>query len=93
MLPMLALKWSRGGIDTGAIVALPNENSDIRANSVNAWGSNIWINTLGTFDLQFRPQGIPLSDITTTRTSPALSSTVQLNEVMDCKPRPREQLV
>ncbi|MBD2077934.1 hypothetical protein H6F86_29420 [Phormidium sp. FACHB-592] len=71
MLPMLAIKWRRGGIDAGAIVALPKENSDIRANSVNFWGSNIWINISGIFGLQFRPQGIPLSDITTTGASSA----------------------
>ncbi|HEY9655999.1 MAG TPA: S-layer family protein, partial [Crinalium sp.] len=66
-------------INAGTIVAVPAENSDIRANSVNARGGNITINTSGVFGIQFRPQDTPLSDITATGASSALSGAVQLN--------------
>ncbi len=66
-------------IDGGAIVAVPNENSDISANSVNARGGNVTINASGIFGIQFRPQDTPLSDITATGANSAFNGTVQLN--------------
>jgi filamentous hemagglutinin family protein len=66
-------------INTASIVAVPIENSDIRANSVNARGGNITINTSGIFGIQFRPQDTPLSDITATGATSAQQGTVQLN--------------
>jgi filamentous hemagglutinin family protein len=73
---------SNGGnirIDAGSIVAVPTENSDIRANSVNARGGNITIDASGIFGIQFRPQDTPLSDITATGANSTLNGTVQLN--------------
>ena len=58
---------------------MPTENSDIRANSVNARGGNVTINASGIFGIQFRPQDTPLSDITATGAKSALNCTVQLN--------------
>jgi filamentous hemagglutinin family protein len=66
-------------IDAGSIVAIPTENSDIRANSVNARGGNITIDASGVFGIQFRPQDTPLSDITATGANSTLNGTVQLN--------------
>lgn len=66
-------------INASSLVAVPNENSDIRANSVNARGGNITINTSGIFGIQFRPQNTPLSDITATGATSTQSGTVQLN--------------
>jgi filamentous hemagglutinin family protein len=66
-------------IDAGSIVAIPNENSDISANSVSRRGGNITINTSGIFGIQFRLQDTPLSDITATGASSTQSGTVQLN--------------
>jgi filamentous hemagglutinin family protein len=66
-------------IDAGAIIAVPTENSDIRANSVNARGGNVTINASSVFGIQFRPQDTPFSDITATGASSAQNGTVQLN--------------
>lgn len=46
------------------IIAVPIENSDIRANAFNGKGGNIQISTQGLFGIQFRPHDTPLSDIT-----------------------------
>ncbi len=72
-------------INTASLVAIPNENSDIRANSVNVRGGNVTINTSGLFGIQFRPQDTPLSDITATGASSDLSGTVDIN-VQDVDP-------
>lgn len=80
--PITASAGGTGGnirINAGLIIALPIENSDIRANSINARGGNITINASGIFGIQFRPQDTPLSDITATGVSSAQSGTVQLN--------------
>jgi filamentous hemagglutinin family protein len=66
-------------ISAGSIVAVPNEDSDISANSVNRRGGNITINTSGIFGIQFRPQDTPLSDITATGATSADNGTVQVN--------------
>ena len=51
-------------INAPLIVAVPKEDSDIRANAFTGRGGNIQIATQGIFGLQFRPQDTPLSDIT-----------------------------
>ena len=66
-------------INAGLIVAVPTENSDIRANSVNARGGNISITASGIFGIQPRPQDTSLSDITATGANSAFNGTVQLN--------------
>ncbi|AUT00549.1 filamentous hemagglutinin [Nostoc sp. CENA543] len=74
---------STGGninINTGSIVAVPTENSDISANAVLGSGGNIQITTQGIFGLQFRDQLTPDSDITASSQF-GLSGTVQVNTV------------
>ncbi|WP_040695692.1 filamentous hemagglutinin N-terminal domain-containing protein [Nodosilinea nodulosa] len=66
-------------VNAGSIIAIPAEDSDIRANSVNARGGNVTINAAGIFGIQARPQDTPLSDITATGVNSASSGTVQLN--------------
>jgi large exoprotein involved in heme utilization and adhesion len=72
-------------INTSSLVAIPNENSDIRANSVNSRGGNVTINTSGLFGIEFRDRNTPLSDITATGASTELSGTVEIN-VQDVDP-------
>ncbi|MBD2038842.1 S-layer family protein [Leptolyngbya sp. FACHB-321] len=67
------------GINAGSIIAVSTENSDIRANSVNARGGNVTVNAFGIFGIQFRPQDTPLSDFTATGANSAQSGTVRLN--------------
>ncbi|HBB34487.1 MAG TPA: filamentous hemagglutinin [Cyanobacteria bacterium UBA8803] len=67
-------------IDTENLVAVPEEDSDISANSRDSLGGNITVNaTGGIFGIQFRSQKTPLSDITATGGDPALSGNVTLN--------------
>jgi filamentous hemagglutinin family protein len=68
-------------INAGSIVAVPSENGDIRANSVNARGGNITINASGVFGLQPRPQNTALSDITATGATSALSGAIDVTTV------------
>jgi filamentous hemagglutinin family protein len=51
-------------IDSGLIVAIPNEDSDITANAYQGRGGNINITTQGIFGLEFRDRLTSLSDIT-----------------------------
>ncbi len=51
-------------INSQFIVAVPSENSDIRANAFTGKGGEIQIGTQGIFGTQFRPKDTPLSDIT-----------------------------
>ena len=51
-------------IDSGFVVAIPNENSDITANAVGGNGGKIRIRSDGIYGLRFRPRVTPLSDIT-----------------------------
>jgi filamentous hemagglutinin family protein len=51
-------------IDSGFVVAIPQENSDITANAVGGNGGNIRIRSDGIYGLRFRPRVTPLSDIT-----------------------------
>ena len=68
------------------LVAVPQENSDISANSQDFRGGNIRINTQGIFGTQFREQPTPLSDITATGVSSELSGMVEIN-TPDVDPR------
>jgi large exoprotein involved in heme utilization and adhesion len=51
-------------IDTGFIVAVPEENSDITANAYQGQGGNINITAQDIFGIEFREGLTPLSDIT-----------------------------
>ncbi len=51
-------------IDTNFIVAVPDENSDITANSFEGRGGNINITNQGIFGIEYRKEPTPLSDIT-----------------------------
>ena len=65
----------------GFIVALPWENSDIRADSQNFRGGNVTIkNTAGIYGIQLRTQPLPnSSDITATGATPLLEGNIQIN--------------
>ena len=65
----------------GFIVAVKNENSDIRADSEKARGGNVKIrNTAGIFGIQSRKEpSSETSDITAKGGTPDLSGTVQIN--------------
>ncbi|MBD2103928.1 S-layer family protein [Leptolyngbya sp. FACHB-261] len=65
-------------IDSALLFAIDTENSDIRADSVNARGGNVTISTDGLFGLQFREQNSLLSDITATGASSALNGRVEI---------------
>ncbi len=74
---------STGGnidITAGAIIALPDEDSDIVANAVLGSGGNIQITTQGIFGLKFRPQLTPESDITASSQF-GVSGTVQVDTI------------
>ncbi|MEH2361958.1 S-layer family protein [Nostoc sp.] len=74
---------STGGnidITAGAIIALPDEDSDIVANAVLGSGGNIQISTQGIFGLKFHPQLTPESDITASSQF-GVSGTVQVNTI------------
>ncbi|MBE9105225.1 filamentous hemagglutinin N-terminal domain-containing protein [Nostoc cf. edaphicum LEGE 07299] len=65
----------------GFIVAVPNENSDIRADSAYFRGGNVTIkNIAGIFGIQSRKEPSPnTSDITAKGATPDLSGNVQIN--------------
>ncbi|NMF65512.1 hypothetical protein DP113_34380 (plasmid) [Brasilonema octagenarum UFV-E1] len=64
----------------GFIIAVPKENSDIRADSANFRGGNVTIkNTAGIFGIQPRKEPSPQSDITAKGATPDLSGTLQIN--------------
>ncbi|MBW4508009.1 MAG: filamentous hemagglutinin N-terminal domain-containing protein [Scytonematopsis contorta HA4267-MV1] len=66
-------------INTGVLVAFPQENSDITGNSFGGRGSNINIRTTGVFGIKIRPQLTDQSDITAfSEKSPQLSGQVTL---------------
>jgi large exoprotein involved in heme utilization and adhesion len=52
------------GIDTGFIIAVPEENSDITANAFEGRGGNINITAQGIYGIEFRDELTPFSDIT-----------------------------
>ncbi len=65
-------------INSPSIVAIPSENSDIRADAVQGRGGNVQITASGIFGTQFRPQDTPLSDITASSQF-GVSGTVTIN--------------
>jgi filamentous hemagglutinin family protein len=72
---------SNGGnifINAGAIVAVPNENSDITANAFEGMGGRISISTDNIFGIDFRERLTPLSDITASSDA-GLTGTVVIN--------------
>ncbi|MCP6761343.1 MAG: S-layer family protein [Fischerella sp. CENA71] len=66
-------------IDTDNLVAIPQENSDITANSRDFRGGNVTINAQAIFGTQFRPEPTSLSDITATGANSQLNGNVQIN--------------
>ncbi len=66
----------------GFIVALPWENSDIRADSENFRGGNVTIkNTAGIYGIQSRKEPSPqTSDITVKGATPDLEGNIQINQ-------------
>ncbi|MEH1906728.1 S-layer family protein [Nostoc sp.] len=74
---------STGGnidITAGAIIAVPDEDSDIVANAVLGSGGNIQITTQGIFGLKYRPQLTPESDITASSQF-GVNGTVDINNI------------
>ncbi|RAM50129.1 MAG: filamentous hemagglutinin [Hapalosiphonaceae cyanobacterium JJU2] len=65
-------------INTGLLVALPQENSDIRADAFRGNGGNINIQADAVFGIQPRDFSTPLSDITASSQS-GVSGNVNLN--------------
>ncbi|MBW4431566.1 MAG: filamentous hemagglutinin N-terminal domain-containing protein [Pelatocladus maniniholoensis HA4357-MV3] len=65
-------------INTGLLVALPQENSDIKADAFSGSGGNINIQTDAIFGIQPRDFSTPLSDITASSES-GISGNVNLN--------------
>ena len=64
----------------GFIIAIPQENSDISADSLDFRGGNVNINVAGIFGTQFRDVGTSeTSDITATGKDSSLNGTVQIN--------------
>ncbi|MDF5713833.1 MAG: S-layer family protein [Rhizonema sp. NSF051] len=53
-------------INSGFVLAIPAENSDITANAYNGRGGNINITTNGIYGIQYRPKNTDFSDITAT---------------------------
>ncbi len=66
----------------GFIIALPWENSDIRADSQNFRGGNVKIkNTAGIYGIQSRKEPLPnSSDITVKGATPDLEGNIQVNQ-------------
>lgn len=66
----------------GFIVAVPNENSDIRADSANFRGGNVTIkNIAGIFGIQSRKEPSPnTSDITAKGATPDLSGNIEITQ-------------
>ncbi len=69
-------------INAPFLVAVPKEDSDIRANAYTGRGGNINITTQGIYGLQFRPRPTPLSDITASSDF-GVNGTVQINSAFD----------
>ncbi len=63
----------------GFIIAVPQEDSDIRADSANSRGGNITIrNAAGIFGIQSRREPSPNSDITAKGATPDLSGNIEI---------------
>ncbi len=65
-------------IDTRFLLAVPNEDSNISANSEDFRGGNVSINAYSIFGIQPRLIPTPLSDITATGATSALSGTIDV---------------
>lgn len=66
------------GIDTRFLVAVLNEDSNISANSEDFRGGNVRINAFSIFGIQPSLVSTPLSDITATGATSALSGTINI---------------
>ncbi|WP_322677276.1 MULTISPECIES: filamentous hemagglutinin N-terminal domain-containing protein [unclassified Nostoc] len=67
----------------GFIIAVPQENSDISANSKDFRGGNVTINAQAIFGIQPQNAPTPNSDITATGKDSSSNGTVQVNTVLD----------
>ncbi|MEH1969609.1 two-partner secretion domain-containing protein [Nostoc sp.] len=67
------------GIDTRFLVAVPNEDSNISANSEDFRGGNVSINAFSIFGIQPSLVSTPFSDITATGATFALNGTTNVN--------------
>ncbi len=65
-------------INTQFLLAVPNEDSNISANSEDFRGGNVSIKAFAIFGIQPRPTPTPLSDITVTEATSALSGTIDV---------------
>ena len=65
-------------INTQFLVAVPREDSNISANSEDFRGGNVNINAFSIFGIQPSPISTPLSDITATGATFALSGTIDI---------------
>ena len=63
----------------GFIIAVPQENSDISANSTEFYGGKVIVNAFGVFGTKFRDAPTRESDITARGGRPEYSGTVQIN--------------
>ncbi len=70
-----------GNISTNSalLVAFPEENSDISADSIDQRGGNVTINSSAIIGIEFRTKNTPESDITATGANSLLSGTVTIN--------------
>ncbi len=64
--------------DSGIVVAIPEEDSDIRANAFEGRGGNVIITAQGVLGLERREAPTPLSDITASSES-GINGTVEVN--------------
>ncbi|QDL06752.1 hypothetical protein DP113_01440 [Brasilonema octagenarum UFV-E1] len=64
--------------DTRFLIAVPNEDSNISANSENFRGGNVRINAFSLFGIRPSPISTPLSEITATGATSALSGTIDV---------------
>lgn len=67
-------------INSPAIVAIPTENSDIRADAFQGRGGKVQITASGIFGTEFREQDTPFSDITASSQF-GVSGTVTINSL------------
>jgi filamentous hemagglutinin family protein len=65
-------------IDSDLIVALPNENSDIRANAFTGKGGNVFIDTQGLFGISFQAQDNPFTNDITASSEQGLQGSVNI---------------
>ncbi|MBW4470545.1 MAG: filamentous hemagglutinin N-terminal domain-containing protein [Stenomitos rutilans HA7619-LM2] len=66
------------GIDTRFLIAVLSEDSNISANSEDFRGGNVRIHAFSLFGIQPSPVSTPLSDITATGATSALSGTIDV---------------